>query len=165
MNKTLFYILFFIGFNSCGVYTFTGAKIPLEAETFSVKYFNVNAALADPNYGQLLSEALKDLLLSQTRLDLSRANGDLQFEGYVKDYRVNTSAATGNETASLNRLTISVVIKYYNTFEEEDNFEQTFTRFADFDSSLEFEQIEDELLEEINEQLIQDIFDRSLGNW
>jgi len=165
MRKPFYIILICILAQSCGVYSFTGADIPAEAKTFSVKYFNVNAPLADPNYGQILSESLKDLLLSQTKLDLTKVEGDLQFEGYIKDYRVNTSAATGDETASLNRLTISVVVKYKNIYQEENNFEHTFTRFADFDSGEEFEALEAGLIEEINDQLIQDIFDRSLGNW
>ncbi|MEM7161039.1 MAG: LPS assembly lipoprotein LptE [Bacteroidota bacterium] len=151
--------------SSCGVYSFTGVTIPAEAETFSVQYFRVNAPLADPNYGQLLTEGLKDLILQQSRLDLTKTEGDLQFDGYVKEYRVNTSAATGEETASLNRLTISIVVTYENVFNEEDNFEQTFTRFVDFNANEEFDSIEEGLIEEINDQLLQDIFDKSLGNW
>lgn len=165
MMKKLIYIVLVVALNACGVYSFTGANIHPDAKTFSVKYFTVNAPLADPNYGQTLSESLKDLLLSQTRLDLQKTQGHLQFEGYVRNYIVSTSAAQENETASLNRLTITVNVKYINTFDEEQNFESNFTRFADFDSAQDFNTLEEGLIEEINEQLIQDIFDRSLGNW
>ena len=117
------------------------------------------------NYGKILSESLKDLVLSQTRLDLDKSSGDLRFEGYISDYLVSTAAAQGDETAALNRLSITVNVTYYNSFNEEDNFTSSFTRFADFDSNLNFDQVEDQLIDEINEQLIQDIFDRSFGNW
>lgn len=164
--KKLIYIFFvFLIVNGCGVYSFTGASIHPDAETFSVKYFTVNAPLADPNYGQTLSESLKDLLLSQTRLDLQKKDGDIRYEGYVKNYLVTTSAAQGDETASLNRLTISVNVKYTNTLDEEQNFESSFSRFADFESSSDFASVEQSLIEDINDQLIQDIFDKSLGNW
>ena len=166
MKQTLIIIsLSTLFFSSCGIYSFTGASIPAEADTFSVKYFSVNAPLADPNYGQILSESLKDLVLSQTRLDLDKESGDLRFEGFISDYRISTAAAQGDETASLNRLTITVNVTYFNSFNEEDNFTTSFTRFADFNSDLNFDLVEDDLIEEINDQLIQDIFDRSFGNW
>lgn len=165
MRKLIYISFTFLILNGCGVYSFTGASIHPDAETFSVKYFAVNAPLADPNYGQTLSESLKDLLLSQTRLDLQKNEGDIQYEGYVKNYIVSTSAAQGDETASLNRLTITVSVKYTNTLDEEQNFETNFSRFADFDSGVDFASLEQSLIEDINDQLIQDIFDRSLGNW
>jgi hypothetical protein len=56
-------------------------------------------------------------------------------------------------------------VNYVNTFEREKNFEKTFTRWADFPSNADFIDVEAELVTEINEQLIQDIFDASLGAW
>ncbi|NND77182.1 MAG: LptE family protein [Flavobacteriales bacterium] len=165
MRKLLYITFCLLILNGCWMYSFTGASIHPDAKTFSVKYFAVNAPLADPNYGQILSESLKDLLLSQTRLDLQKEDGDIQYEGYVKNYVVTTSQASGNETASLNRLTITLNVKYTNTLDEEQNFESSFSRFVDFNSSDDFASLEQGLIEEINEQLIQDIFDKSLGNW
>ncbi|MFM1745486.1 MAG: hypothetical protein RLZZ630_1423, partial [Bacteroidota bacterium] len=45
------------------------------------------------------------------------------------------------------------------------NFETTFTRYADYDSKLSFESVESGLMEEINRQLIDDIFNKSVSNW
>ncbi len=151
---------------SCKVrYGFTGADIPAEAKTVSVAYFQNNAALANPNYSQRITEALKDIFISQTRLNLVPNNGDLRYEGNVTGYDIRPVAIQGNETASLNRLTISVNVKYVNTFDAKKNFEQTFSRFVDFNSNQQLSAIEEELMNEINKQLVQDIFDRSLSNW
>ena len=70
-----------------------------------------------------------------------------------------------NETAGQNRLTISVKVKYSNRFQLENNFDQTFSRYKDFDSSLNLNEIEEELIEEISKQLIDDIFNKSVVNW
>jgi hypothetical protein len=56
-------------------------------------------------------------------------------------------------------------VKYVNTFEREKNFERSFSRFADYPADQNFTDAEPALIEEINAQLIQDIFDASLGAW
>lgn len=151
---------------ACSVnYSFTGADIPAAAETFSVKTFNVVAPLADPTYGLTITESLKDLVLNQSRLDLVTGNGDLQFEGTVTGYNVMPAAVSSDEFAEINRLTISIKVTYVNSFEEEKNFERSFSRFADFPTTQELVNVEQTLIEEINAQLTQDIFDASLGSW
>lgn len=152
--------------SACTVnYSFTGADIPAEAETFSVQQFQIATPLATPDYGLILSEDMKDLMLAQTRLDLADKRGDLQFEGIVTGYLIGNAAISSEEFTSLNRLTITVKVKYTNTLEKDKSFEKTFSRFADYDSGENFSSLEPQLIEDINSQLIQDIFDASLGAW
>lgn len=156
----------FITLSGCKIsYSFTGADIPAQANTFSVELFQNDAPLADPNYPLDITEDLKDLLLSQSGLDLIKRDGDLQFSGIITEYVVTPQALSGNETAAKNRLTISLSVSYVNTFEEEKNFEQRFSRFAEFDATQDISVVKESLIEEINEQLVQDIFNASLGNW
>jgi hypothetical protein len=150
----------------CSVnYSFTGADIPAEAETFSVQTFQILTPQAGPDYGLLISEQLKDLMLAQTRLDLLDKRGDLQFEGAVTGYQVGNAAISSDEFTTLNRLTITVKVKYTNTLNKEKSFEKSFSRFADYDANENFTSIEAALVEDINSQLTQDIFDASLGSW
>ncbi len=152
--------------NSCKVsYSFTGADVPAEAKTFSVEYFKVTAALANPTYAQSITERLKSQLQNQTRLLLTKANGDIQYSGTVTRYEVIPVAITANETAGENRLSITVSVSYVNTFDEKKNFEKEFTRFQNFKANDNLSAVETSLIEVINEQLVTDIFNASLGNW
>lgn len=146
-------------------YSFTGADIPAAASNFSVKPFQVVAPLADPTYGLTITESLKELILNQSRLDLTTSTGDLQFEGTVTGYSVAPAAISSDEFAEINRLTITLKVIYVNTLEEEKSFERTFSRFADYPTTQELANVEQTLIEEINDQLTQDIFDASLGSW
>jgi hypothetical protein len=146
-------------------YSFSGADIPANAKTFSVQTFNVYAPQADPTYGLRITESLKELILNQSRLDLAEDRGDLQFEGTVTNYMVAPAAISSEEFAEINRLTISIQVTYTNTLEEEKSFDRSFSRFADFPTTSELRDVESELIEEINAQLTQDIFDASLGSW
>ena len=161
-----FLIIITIIFNGCKVnYSFTGASIPEDVKTVSVKTFENFAPLTNPNYSQLFTEALKDIFLTQTNLNLVSTNGDLQFEGSITDYKITSVAIQGNETAALNRLTITVNTKFTNTKDNIQSYESKFTRFADFSSSSSLSSVEDELMKEINTQLTQDIFNQAVSNW
>lgn len=166
--KAFLYIVAFIFLSSFGCkvnYSMTGADIEPDVKTVSVDFFKNNAPLAHPNSGQMITESLKDVLMNQTRLQLVASKGDLQYEGSITGYQVRPVAISGNETASLNRLTISVQVKFTNLKNEKKNFETSFSRFADFESTQELSTIEENLIQQINDQLVQDIFDRSLSNW
>ena len=153
-------------FSSCKIhYSFTGGSVPPEAKTVSVQYFQNNASLAPPTLSQSFTEALRDKLSSQTRLALVNKGGDLSFEGSVSNYTTGPIAIQSTDQAALNRLTITVNVKYTCMFDEKKNFEQSFSRYADYTSDQNLASIEDQLAREINEQLVQDIFNRALNDW
>jgi len=90
MRIKRFYILSLLSILliGCNVrYSFNGGSVPAEASTFSVDYFNVRASLADPNYGQVITEGLKDLLLDQTPLGLADQDGDIRQAAYLATVR------------------------------------------------------------------------------
>ena len=164
--KNLIITIFIGAFISCKVnYSFTGASIPESVETVSVKTFPSYAPLTNPNLSQTFTEALKDIFLSQTNLNLVQKNGDLQFEGSITDYKITSVAIQGNETAALNRLSITVKVKFRNIKDDKQDFETSFTRYTDYDSSQNLSLIEDDLIKDINDQLTQDIFNKAVSNW
>lgn len=165
-KATTYLFLTLVVLTACKVnYSFTGASIAEDVKTVSVKTFQNFAPLAQVNYSQTFSEALKDIFISQTNLTLASNDGDLQFEGAITNYQISSVAIQGNETAAKNRLTITVHVKFTNTKDKKQDFETDFTRFTDYDSSVNISGIEDQLIKEINNQLTQDIFNKSVGSW
>lgn len=153
-------------FAGCKVkYTLSGQSIPPDAKTVSVGFFVNKAALAPPTFSQQFTEDLKTKFQRETRLQLVPSGGDLEFEGSVTGYSVSPQAVQGNETAALNRLTVSVSVTYVNNLDEDQNFTTSFSRFADFSASSSLSAVEGQLTPVISEQLIQDIFNRAFINW
>jgi hypothetical protein len=146
-------------------YSLKGTTIPEEAKTISVGFFANNTTLGAPSLSQRFTEKLRDMVSSQTRLALVSNNGDLQFEGYLSDYNVAPVAIQSTDLAGLNRLTISVNVKYSNKFDAGKNFEQVFTRFADFKATESINAKEAELVQEIFRQITEDVFNRAFNNW
>lgn len=154
-----------VSLTGCGIYSFTGASIPAEARTFSVDYFPNNAQLVQPTLSQRFTEALQDKFLKQTNLRLVDNSGDLHFEGSITGYATAPAAISGDDRAALNRLTISVRVRFINEFEPDNDFERTFSRFSDYDSRESLSSVEDELIELIVEALVEDIFNQAVVNW
>jgi hypothetical protein len=163
--KLIYTILLSIFLTSCGIYSFTGASIPSEAKTVSVQYFNNKAATVQPTLSQVFTERLKDMFLEQTNLTLSENEGDLSFSGHISKYQIKPMAIKANETAGQNRLTIAVKVTYNNSFDAENNFEKTFSRYRDYDSSQNISDIESTLIEEITNELAEDVFNKAFVNW
>ena len=90
---------------------------------------------------------------------------DLTLEGGIPGYTISPLSIQANETAAQNRLSITVNVKFTNLKDEKHNFESSFTRFADFESSQNISTVEDQLIKEINEQIIDDIFNKAVINW
>jgi hypothetical protein len=150
---------------SCRVnYSFTGGDVG-NARTLSVDMFQARAPLATPLSAQVFTETLRDLLIAQTPLRLMPDDGDVQYSGSITGYDVQPVAIQADETAALNRLTMTVSVVYVNTLDPRKNAEATFTRFTDYSSTQDLLQVEETLVLDISRQIAQDIFDRTLGNW
>ena len=162
----LFFFLLLIN-NSCRMgYSFTGASISPDVKTISIQYFANTASLVVPTLSRVFTDALKDYFTSQTNLMLVDRNGDLTLEGAITGYAVQPVAIQGNETAAMNRLTITVTVKFTNKKNEKQNFEnKSFSRYQDYPSSQNLAAVQDGLIKLINDQLITDIFNQAVVNW
>lgn len=151
---------------SCtGGYSFTGASIPPEAKTISIHTFPNNARLIQPELSQLLTDAVRNRFMRQTPLSLVEENGDLDIRGEIVDYNTQPQAIQANDQAAKNRLTITIKVKFTNRINPAANFEQQFSRFRDYDSQQNLSDVEGALITVINEELVEDIFNKSVVNW
>jgi hypothetical protein len=165
--KGLKYIVIFtlsIALLSCGAYSFTG--ISTDAKSFQVNFFQNNAELIEPGLDINFTNALQDLIVNQTSLALVNSGGEIIYEGEIVEYRISPMTATAENTAAQNRLTIGVNVRYFNTLDEEKDFEQRFSFFFDYPSDVQLTgSTKDEAFEVIFERLTQDIINASLADW
>ncbi len=168
MNKGVFFLaLLVVG---CKYYSFTGASIPEGAETVQVNFFINDAAnqvgsVFEPGLDRDFTNAIQEMLLNQTNLDLTSVNGDLIYEGEIVQYAVTPMTATAEQTAAQNRLTMAVNVRYFNTLNDDDSFEKRFSFFYDFDAAAQLQSVQTEAHEVLFECITQDIFNESLAKW
>jgi hypothetical protein len=148
-------------------YSFTGASISPQVKTFSVVYFQNRAPLVQAGLSQYLTDALIDKCKGNTNLKYVTGiiSGDVNFEGEITDYNTRPLTVAADAQAAMNRFTISVKVKFTNTVEPELSFEQTFSRYEDYDSNLNLSDVEKELSDKIVEMIVEDVFNQAFVNW
>lgn len=150
---------------SCGMYSFNGASISSETKSVQIDYFSNSSSMGKASLSDDIVEGLKDKFSNETNLNIINSDGDLFFKGSITSYSVKPIAIQANETAAKNRLTISVKVRFENKLDVDNNYDQSFSRYADYDSTTELSSIEDELVNQIIEELIDDIFNKAVANW
>ena len=74
-------------------------------------------------------------------------------------------AISGDDRAALTRFTIAVRVTYTNNQDPDLSFQETFSQYRDYESSLQFESVQSELTDAIIEEINEDIFNRAFVNW
>lgn len=163
----LFFVLTLFSAQSCGVrYGFSGGSIPENMKTVNVQFFENIAPMVYATLGQNFTEGLKERIRSQSRLSQVSGNADAMFEGVITGYDITPAAVEANtDRAALNRLTITVKVKYTNNLDEtgESNFEETFTQYREFAGQVQAQ--EESLNAEIIKLLTEDVYNRAFANW
>lgn len=152
-------------FQSCISYSFTGAETG-GASTFQVNFFENTADIVEPGLDRAFTVALQDLIQNQTNLSLVNSGGDLLYEGEIVDYYEAPMTATADNRAAQNRLTITVMVRFFNSITPANDFERRFSFYYDFPATSQLSgAVLDTALEEIFTRITQDIFNASLTNW
>jgi hypothetical protein len=146
-------------------YSATGASISPAVKTFSVQYFQNRASLVQPGLSQGITNALIDKCKAQTNLRYITGIGDVSFEGEISDYNTRPLTVAADAQAATNRFTITVKVKFTNAVDPDLSFEQSFSRYEDYNSNLDLSQVEVELASKIVEMIVEDIFNQAFVNW
>jgi hypothetical protein len=151
--------------NSCGIYSFSG--INTTAKTIFVGNFQNRAGGGPPTLNIDFTERLKEYYQRNSRLAISDAekDGELVVLGTITQYQMTPIAATGNDIAAQNRLTIAVEVEFVNKVVEKKDFKQAFSFYADFPQNQTLTQVEAQLIENIFDQLVLDIFNKTVADW
>lgn len=152
---------------SCTIsYKFNGSAIDYNIyKTIHIGQFPIRAALVYPPLQQTFENALLDYVARNTRLQVNDGMSDINLEGEITGYSLSPQAVTENAIASKTRLTITVRIRYTDSKNDKNNVDQSFSAYQDFDSNEMLTDVQEQLCQEITDQLIDLIFNATLGNW
>ena len=91
--------------------------------------------------------------------------GDFAFEGEIVNYTSTTASVSSDDYALLNRLTITVKVRFTNALDEKMSFNRTFQAYEDYDSTKLLTEVEGELIPQIVDKIVTDIFQAAASNW
>lgn len=147
-------------------YKFNGSALDYTVyRTISVSEFPIRAALVYAPLQQTFENELLDYINRNTRLRVVDSASDLRIEGEITGYALTPQAVTEDAYASKTRLTITVRVKYTDEKNDKNNIDQTFSAYRDFDATLMLTDVQDDLCQQISKELVDLIFNATLGNW
>jgi len=169
MKKFLTYFFIVTVLISCKIsYGFRTASIDYtKIKTMNIKDFQNQASRVYPPLIQAFNEHLKDVFIRNTKLTFVTNNqpADLELEGEITRYDLTPMAVQGDGYAGQTRLTMAVRIRYINNVEPGKDKEETFTAYRDFNSDRLLESVQDGLIEELNKEIVDQIFNTTLSDW
>ncbi|MFH8143027.1 MAG: hypothetical protein K1V88_06330 [Muribaculaceae bacterium] len=147
-------------------YKFNGAALDYNLyKTVHIGEFPIRAALVYAPLQQTFENELTDYVTRNTRLRVVDGAADLELEGEITGYTLTPQAVTEDAYASMTRLTITVRVKYTDTKKDGNDVDQSFSAYRDFEASQMLMDVQEELCNQIAKELVELIFNATLGNW
>ncbi|NEM98863.1 LPS assembly lipoprotein LptE [Pontibacter burrus] len=165
---TLPLLLIILLLSGCGVYSFTGTTISSDIKSISIQNFENPTGEGPANLTQLITNNFKNYYRRNTNLTMLQQEGDLQLEGQIVSFTVTPAAIQREgeiDRATLNRLTLGIQVRFTNTVNPDENFDQLFTISQDFPEDRDVTQLTAAEIERMSEQLVSQVFNRTVANW
>ena len=89
----------------------------------------------------------------------------MEVAGEITSYTTRAAALSSNDEVSMNRLSITIKVRFTNKKDPKSDFEQSFTRYRDYNAQLNFSSVESSLMSEIVSELCDDVFNKAVVNW
>ena len=169
MNKVIFILFAAMAFSLTGCipsFRMNGTAINYDIyKTIDISEFPIRAALVYLTLQQTFENKLLDYVTRQTRLQEVDGPADIELTGEITGYSLSPQAVGTDAYATETRLTITVRVKYTDNKNPANNLDQTFSAYRQFSSSLMLTDVQDDLCNQISEELVNLIFNATLGNW
>ena len=163
----LFTIHYSLFTTSCSVsYKFNGASIDYsKTKTIQIAEFPIRSSYVWGPMGPMFNNQLKDQFANHTKLIQVKRNGDLKLEGEIIKYEQRNKAVTAQGYSAQTELSITVNVRFTNTKDHEDDFEQSFTAQQSYETTLSLNAVQEELVSQIVKDLCEQIFNKAVADW
>lgn len=153
----------------CGIYSFSGAAIPSHLNTISIPQVQDRSSNTLTNLDDNLTNLLMDRFVQQTRLSLEpTANkADALLRVQIDRYSTQPTSVSGQEQATLNRVTITVSVTYTDQTNETNVIDRSFSSFEEYDPLDPNTGLTGEgaAATAVLEKIADDIFTAATSNW
>ena len=160
-------LLFTIVLSSCSIsYKFNGASIDYtKTKTIQIADFPIRSAYVWGPMASIFNNQLKDQYANHTKLSQVKRNGDLKLEGEITKYEQRNKSVSAEGSSAQVELSMTVNVRFTNTVNHNDDFEQQFTATQSYDSNLSLNSVQEELVTQMVKDITDQIFNATVANW
>lgn len=151
----------------CSVsYKFNGASINYDkTKTIQISDFPLRTALVWAPMFSIYNNRLKEIYANQTRLQQVKRRGDLQLSGEIVGYDQYNKSVSADGYSSQVQLRMTVNVRFVNTKNHSQDFEKQFSATREYDSSQQFNSVQEDLVTEMVRDICDQIFNATVAQW
>jgi len=163
----LYAVISLLVLSGCVRYSFSGVSIPSEVRTIYIPFFPDNSTSGLSYLADDLNDSLVNRFVNQSRLNLTNdaENADAVIDGRIVNYRNSPFSVSGDQTATLNRVDITVRASFKYRAEDKPEWDKSFNGVAEFDPNEDPIDGERNAVLEAMERIAQNMFNDALGSW
>ena len=147
----------------CSYYSFTGATIPEHLGTIAIPLVEDNTISTVSSLDSELTSLMIDRFVRQTRLSLetNESTADALLSVVISRYDNTPTSVSGNELATRNRVSITIMVRYQ--VQNKELLNRTFSAFEEYDP---FNPSQEETAAfAALEKIADDVFTAATSNW
>ena len=153
---------------ACSIsYQFNGSSIDYtKVKTISFETFpNRSVGFVWGPMESMFNTALSDIYVNQTKLQQVNRGGDLLLSGEIRSYDQVNKSISSDGYSSMMQLKMTVNVKFENTKNHTEDFERQFSASREFDASQQLNDVQEELVTQIIDEIVEQIFNATVANW
>lgn len=147
-------------------YKFTGSSINYDkVKSISIDKFPIRSAYVWSPMESMFYNTLTDAFAQKTKLQVLKRNGDMQLAGEIVEYSQTNKSIAADGFSAQTQLKITVNVRFTNNTNHEEDFEQRFSATAEYDSKQQLNAVQEELVQQMINDIVDQIFNASVANW
>jgi carbon monoxide dehydrogenase subunit G len=152
---------------ACSVsYKFNGSSINYDkVKTISIDKFPIRSAYVWSPMESMFYNTITDEFAQKTKLGVLKRNGDLQLSGEIVEYTQTNKSIAADGFAAQTQLKVSVNVRFTNNSNHAEDFERRFSATAEYDSSQQLNAVQEELVQQMIDDIVDQIFNATVANW
>ena len=166
-KKTTILLSLLMLLTACSVtYKFNGSSINYEkVKSISIDKFPIRSAYVWSPMESMFYNSITDEYAQKTKLEVLKRNGDLQLSGEIVEYSQTNKAIAADGFAAQTQLKVSVNVRFTNNSNHDEDFERRFSATSEYDSSQQLNAVQEELVQEMIDDIVDQIFNATVANW
>lgn len=156
-----------VSLSSCLVtYKLNGASIDYNViKTITLDAFTNRAAYQWAPMAPMFNNSLSDIYNRQTKLRQVKRDGDLHISGEITSYDQTNKSISADGYSAMVQLRMTIQVRFQNNRNHEDDFEKSFSASREYDSSQQLSAVQEELVQQMIDDIVDQIFNATVANW
>lgn len=147
-------------------YSLSGSSIDYNVtKTISIAKFPIRSAYVWAPMEAMFYNTLSDEYARKTKLKVLKKNGDMNLAGEITEYSQTNKSISSDGYSAQTQLKITVNVRFTNNKKHEEDFEKSFSATTSYDSSQSLASVQDELVQQMIDDIVGQIYNATVANW